>query len=675
MKSSHLVLSLLILPCMFSCKQNIFVAPDGNDNFPGTKGKPVKTVEKAFDMAEGRGGGCCIYMREGKYGITKGLTLEGVKDITISAFRNEKATVTGAIPLSVSDFVPVNDSSILSRIKPEVRGKVMMLDFRDKPELFHGITAKGFGRQPASSWTEVLVDGEPLTLARWPKDREIPITKVFRPGVRRKVNGVVDTTVAHPEIRIDNDEVYSFGGNEGLWLWGYFSASFAEDMVPVERIDKEEQKMTLGLTSIYGFSRCTEGNAHKRWAMLNVLEEMSRPGEYVSDPELKRLYLIAPAGGLEKADLTVLDTAMVTLTKCSGIRFSKLVFEGGRSDGFIMEGCSDCVIDHCVLRNIGRLAVHIGPGIESVRNGLSHCDIYNIGSGGVELFGGDRLSLTPGDCFVEDCRIHNFNRMNKSYRPAVKFGECGNRISHSELYDAPSMAVLFNGNNQTIEYCDIHDVCKEIADQAAIYYGRNPTERGSKIRYTYIHDIHSGWNKWVFGIYHDDGACGVDVFGCVFNKIEISAGNIGGGSDISYRNCIFMNSPAALSIDDRNAINGIEGKYCFSYKPKFAKVKYQEAPFVNEYPELKNYYEEKPQNPKRIIVKDNLYYKVDRIWEAYVLHSRDYLDNFEKYGFDISENPGLIDPEDPMKGLDMKKVREIHPDFEPIPFEKIGCRQ
>ena len=87
---------------------------------------------------------------------------------------------------------------------------------------------------------------------------------------------------------------------------------------------------------------------------------------------------------------------------------------------------------------------------------------------------------------------------------------------------------------------------------------------------------------------------------------------------------------------------------------------------------MKNYYEEQPENPKRIEVRNNIYYKVDRIWEAYVLHSRHYLHGYEKYPFDIDTNPGLIDGEDPMKGLDMERVREILPDFQPIPFEKIG---
>lgn len=672
MKERILIL-LLCAAGICSCGQKIYVSPDGDDSNVGNKYRPVKTIGKAVSLI--RKDGTTIYLREGRHELREGICLEGVSRVTFRPFRKENAVISGGIELTDADFSVISDEEIVSRLNPSAKEIAMMLDLKDRPELFHGITAKGFGRKPSPSWSEILVDGRPLNLTRWPKEKEIQIRKVFSSGRTPRKDKPVTGEVKLPEIGIENEELYSFSGQEGLWLWGYFSASYADDMIPVTRIDREERKMSLGLTTKYGFSRCTDGNEHKRWAVMNVLEEMSEPGEYVMDPVLERIYFIPPVDGMEEVELSALDTAMFFLTRCSGVIFKDLVLQGGRSDGVIMEECTDCVLEGCVLRGLGRLAVHIGAGGKSLRNGLRRCDVYDIGSGGVELFGGDRISLTPGECFVEDCRIHNVNRMDKSYRPAVKFGECGNRVSHCEIFDAPSMAILLNGNNQLVEYCDIHDVCGQIADQAAIYYGRNPTERGSKIRYSYIHNVRSGWKKWIFGVYHDDGACGVDVFGCVFNNIETSGANIGGGSDISYRNCIFMNSVAALSIDDRNAINGKEGKYCFSYKKKFSNVNYQEHPYVNEYPELKNYYEEQPQNPKRIEVRDNLYYKVDRIWEAYVLHSKDYLSGYAKYPLNPDVNPGLLDENDPMKGLDMRKVGEIVPGFEEIPFEKIGCRR
>lgn len=675
MNWKSLIFAANAMLCLCSCgKTVVYVSPEGDDSGTGNRSHPFRTIMHAIDVAAEAGKPATVFLREGRYELAEGISLDGVHDICIESYRDEDVVISGAREIPLSSCRRIEDESVLCRIKPGVRDNARVIDFKELGLEFNGVTPKGFGRRPAPSWSEVLVDDKPMELARWPKGHDIPMGTVLSSGRTPRKGKVLTEPVKLPVFEYENDELNSFEGTEGLWLWGYFSAGYAEDMVPLAAMDTVRRTITAGLTSVYGFGKCTEGAEHKRWAMRNVLEEMTEPGECVMDPAGERIYFLPPAEDMHRLEVTVLDTTMVTMSGCSGISFKGLTFQGGRGDGIVMEDCHDCVLDHCVIRNIGRLAVHMGAGRDAVRNGLSHCQIYDIGSGGVELFGGDRISLSPGQCFVEYCSIHNVNRMDKSYRPAVKFGECGNRVSHCEIYDAPSMAILFNGNNQLIEYCDIHDVCREISDQAAIYYGRNPTERGLKINYSYLHDIRSGWKKWVFGIYHDDGACGMDVYGCVFKNIESSAANIGGGSDISYRNCIFMESESALSIDDRIAIHGKEGHYGEEYRKKFEKVNFENAPYCNEYPEIKNYFKERPEVPKRIIINTNLYYKVDRFWEAYVLHSRDYLENWERYPIDTDTNPGLIDPSDPMKGLDMKKVHEIVPEFKAIPFDEIGCK-
>ena len=40
------------------------------------------------------------------------------------------------------------------------------------------------------------------------------------------------------------------------------------------------------------------------------------------------------------------------------------------------------------------------------------------------------------------------------------------------------MAVLMHGNNHLLEYNYIHDVCNEVEDQGAFYFGRDPSEIG-----------------------------------------------------------------------------------------------------------------------------------------------------------------------------------------------------
>ena len=79
-------------------------------------------------------------------------------------------------------------------------------------------------------------------------------------------------------------------------------------------------------------------------------------------------------------------------------------------------------------------------------NGIVNCYIYDVGAGGISLCGGDRASLTPAGNYVENCRIHDYNRVEKSYRPGVLIQGVGNRVTKCDIFNAPSMAILFHGS-------------------------------------------------------------------------------------------------------------------------------------------------------------------------------------------------------------------------------------
>lgn len=89
------------------------------------------------------------------------------------------------------------------------------------------------------------------------------------------------------------------------------------------------------------------------------------------------------------------------------------------------------------------------------------------------------------------------------------------------------MAILFHGNNHVIEYCKITNVCKEVNDQAAIYYGRDPSEQGNIIRYCYFYKLSP--RHLVTATYHDDGACGSEVYGNIYHNAGAWPVLIGGG--------------------------------------------------------------------------------------------------------------------------------------------------
>ena len=80
--------------------------------------------------------------------------------------------------------------------------------------------------------------------------------------------------------------------------------------------------------------------------------------------------------------------------------------------------------------------------------------------------------MTPAGNYVENCRIHDYNRIEKSYRPGIWMDGVGNRICKCDIYDAPSMAILFHGNNHVIELCDLKSMIRELFIMVVILRSR-----------------------------------------------------------------------------------------------------------------------------------------------------------------------------------------------------------
>ena len=75
---------------------------------------------------------------------------------------------------------------------------------------------------------------------------------------------------------------------------------------------------------------------------------------------------------------------------------------GGKLTGRIIGDMMGKIYENTILnREAGR------------NNGIKDCYIYNTGAGGVNISGGDRVTLTRGDNFVENSKISNYNRIEK----------------------------------------------------------------------------------------------------------------------------------------------------------------------------------------------------------------------------------------------------------------------
>ena len=452
---------------------------------------------------------------------------------------------------------------------------------------------------------------------------------------------------------------------------------------------------------MYGFG---SGLKFQRWYVYNILEEVDEPGEYYIDRTTGKLYFYL-SEEIKKLEISVLEKPLVSIKGASNIQFSGIQFECSRGMGVYMERTENNLIKDCTFKNLGIVGVCIGKGIEPFKdlshegtgapasdkigsylqhvysdpvfnreagrnNGVINCTIYNTGAGGVHLSGGDRLTLEPGNNYVENCTIHDFNRIEKSYRAGIDISGVGNRISNCELYNAPSMAILLHGNDHKIAYNEIHHVCEEVHDQGALYYGRDPSERGHKVMYNYFHHLNSP--HATSAVYHDDGAGGMEVFGNVFYKPGKIPVLIGGGHDNPYTNNIFIDAELGVHVDNRNENWAkkiiIKGGI---FDERLKMVNFQYPPYSTKYPNLANYWNDDPAVPKRNPVSKNIFYKVKTTFRG----NKDWLP-FMEDNWITEEDPGFVDTANGNFMLkEAARVFEKIPGFQPIPFNKIGVQE
>jgi len=186
-------------------------------------------------------------------------------------------------------------------------------------------------------------------------------------------------------------------------------------------------------------------------------------------------------------EIGLLDEPMVTLTDVTHVRFEGLVFDLSRYNCMIVTDGEQCLIAGCTVKRFAGNGITIAGGS---RCGILGCDIETIGRRATEIIGGDRRTLTPGGHFVENCRIHDFGRIDRTYTPAIQLEGVGHRVAHNLLYDCPSSVLRIEGNDHLIEYNEVHRSVRESDDQGSMELFYNPTYRGVIFRYNLFH--HNG---------------------------------------------------------------------------------------------------------------------------------------------------------------------------------------
>lgn len=675
----------------------LYVSPSGNDGGDGSINNPFATVIEARDKIrqmkkEGVSPekGFVVYLREGDHQFTQSLMLteedSGTESapVVYCAYPGENVSIVGGASLPADKFSKVTDAAILERIVDEAaRSMVVSVDLKELGFTQYGepywpgqysYMMEGLTK-PAAASPELFINGEVQTLARYPNEGYMQVGEIHDPGAYPRM-WEPDTTTNPEHVKEedrDPTDTFEITPNDNRYLkwtkapendilmYGFWRWDWADHTVPVKKIYPEEKKLESGVPSWYSV---VDG---ARFYAFNLLEEIDMPGEYYLDRQTGILYLYPPVelGGAD-IKFSLLEDHLIHIDGANYVTIKGVKMTAARSTAVTIDKGTGNRVVNCEIEYTAGKAVSI-KGPENYQNGVIGCYIHDV-NGGVVLDGGDIPTLTPGGNYALNNHIERFARINKTYNAAVHLSGVGNIAAYNEMNDAMHLAIQFSGNNHKIYYNNIHDVVKENDDMGAIYTGRSWIERGTEIKYNYIHDLSSTVEEKVgiYGIYLDDRYCEVTMAGNLFENIKGAAIFVNGGRDNIILNNILVNVRdqwkfTAISTSDPTSDLS-------NHMPGLERVPYREELWKNAYPNLYNILEDDPAMPKNNIIRNNLAVKsgAPRIAQGFAAYM-DMRDNYE------TNAPGFYDEKSGNYLLtEDSPVFDKIPGFKQLPVTRMG---
>ena len=286
-----LAIALAGLPA--SAETAFYVATNGSDANPGTRGRPFRTFERAREAVRGAGQTKArkVIVRGGVYEFSASFAL-GPQDsgtpkhpVIWEAAKGENVRLEGGRKLPASVWQPVEDSATLQRLDPVARGKVRKADLKALgistppfPTTYHG----------APPGPELFCGDHRMKLACWPNQGWATIARIVESGSRPRDGD----QAGQPGIfEYSTDRPSKWQAADGVWLQGYWCYDWYDEVIRVAAVDPATHRITLAAPHVYSLM---QGNpSPRRYRALNVLEELDQPGEFVINAAAGVVYLLA----------------------------------------------------------------------------------------------------------------------------------------------------------------------------------------------------------------------------------------------------------------------------------------------------------------------------------------------------------------------------------------------
>ncbi|MCR4411170.1 MAG: hypothetical protein NUV77_01955, partial [Thermoguttaceae bacterium] len=274
--------SRLVVPQPLAPRVEIFVAPNGNDENPGTRQQPLASLERARDALrslkrDGKlpPGGAAVVVRGGVYRRHETFRLTAEDSGTASspvvyrAAPGETPVFTGGV--TIRGFRPVDDPAILARLPDESRGKVLQLDLKSQGVTDLGeLRPRGFGRGEFPV-LELFFDGRPMPVARWPNDGFVRVGKVIEAGGKPGTAAVFE---------YEGDRPGRWTQARQAWLFGYWHYLWADGTLGIASIDPQNRRIKTAEPYTYGDGILSG----MPYYVFNLLEEIDAPRSRYHSP-------------------------------------------------------------------------------------------------------------------------------------------------------------------------------------------------------------------------------------------------------------------------------------------------------------------------------------------------------------------------------------------------------
>lgn len=429
-------------------------------------------LEEAIEKAISLGGEeCTIWLHEGTYNISGTVELDGVKNLSVKAFPNEKASVTAVKEISGWSETTVNG----------VKAWKTAADKNDKfTTLFKGDQKLSVTRYPESGYFLV---------------KEADSSKALFTKENTPWDYTRGDTAFYSKSDIGLSSFYNVEDVQYKLMHYWYCENSTLTSYENGRISVKQP-----------CSMIIEEN--DRFYFENVFEALDKPGEWYHDTKENVIYYI-PQDGDEIANtvLSAPETDMLfNIKNCENINFSGVTFKNTDWSYLKSDPSIGWVSEYGLIFPQGNLeCAGVFDITKSEEINFRSCDFLNIGSTGIrfykqvkncEITGCKFKEIGGNVIFIDGYNTADENMMTKNINVTDNLIE-----SYGRTFPSGIGVILTHAQDCKISHNEIHDGYYTAISCGWVWGYTEHTTDNIEISDNLIYDIGQGWLSDMGGIY------------------------------------------------------------------------------------------------------------------------------------------------------------------------------